>query len=40
MIVDVRLLQMKHNSTALEKEPSCAEETKVTPPSREITVTT
>ena len=38
--VDVRLLQMKHNSTALEKEPSCAEETKVTPPSCEITVTT
>ena len=40
MSVDVRLLQMKHNSTALEKEPSCAEEAKPKPSSREPTVTT
>ena len=40
MSVDVRLLQMNHNSTALEKEPSCAEEAKPKLPSRKLTVTT
>lgn len=40
MSVDVKLLQMKQNSTALEKEPSCAGEAKTKPPSRESTVTT
>lgn len=40
MSVDVNLLQMKQNSTVLEKEPSCAGEPKTKPPLRESTVTT